>query len=264
MLYSHTLTFDELAAAYMVAADGTNPSAARQAGAFASIHTDWTSMPGWVGDTVNGLRDKLKRGYIVPGMKLHAGRPTRPRRKMRFDEEGELQVDLALSGHDMPFLNWTPRKRQAGLKLQVELATRGSTSAETLTDYARWTSALIAGLQERGFDLQIDVVSRAKGLVGSADQVDLNVRVKRFGRKSDLKSWGAIFSPGGFRSLIFLGRILACEANGVACRGMGGSFGPDWGIDFDRKARTLTIKCAAISERFPAADMDAKLAALKI
>jgi hypothetical protein len=211
------------------------------------------------------MRGWIDSGYLAPGMDIRPAANTRPRRKLRFDEEGELQVDMALSGHDTPFLNWGKRNRTPGLKLKVELAVRADTPPAVLKDYAQWLTALVAGMQAKGFDLEIDVVSRAKQVSLDKDRVDLSVRVKRFGRKSDLKSWGAILSPGGFRRLIFLGRALASEAHGrTLWSGMGISFGPSWGVDFDAKAHTMTVRCAASSDRFPREEMDRQLRELKI
>ena len=263
MPLEHTIGYADLAAAWSALDADLSSLPTRQQPAGAQIRG---FDRGFAGCTREEMRGWIDNGYLADGMKLKPAVNSRPRRKMRFAEEGELQVDMALAGHDTPYLTWGKRTRTPGMKIKVELAVRASTPATVLKDYAEWLSALVAGLQGRGFDLEIDVVSRAKQVVfQQATQVDLSVRVKRFGRKSDLKSWGAIMSPGGFRHLIFLGRILACEAHGkVASPGFGGSFGPSWGLEFDEKARTLTVKCAAQSTRFPREEMDRQLGELKI
>jgi hypothetical protein len=259
----HTIGYADLAAAWTALDANLTSLPKRQQLAGAQIRGFDKSFAGCTREDMRGWIDN---GYVATGMKLKPAVNSRPRRKMRFAEEGELQVDMALSGHDTPYLTWGKRTRTPGLKLKVELAVRGNTPAAVLKDYAEWLAALVAGMQGKGFDLEIDVVSRAKGVVnGSTAQVDVGVRVKRFGRKSDLKSWGAIMSPGGFRHLIFLARILACEANGKpASPNFGGSFGPAWGLDFDANTRTLTVKCAAVSAEFPREEMDRQLAELRI
>jgi hypothetical protein len=201
----------------------------------------------------------------VPGLKVGPGAYSAPRVRMRHHEdEGELQFDRALAGDDRPFLRRERRERRPGLRLNIELNCRANVPAATIAAYAEWNARLIQGLQDRGFDLTIDVTSRAKQVTADGRPVDATIRVKSAGRTSTLKSWGALFGPGAFRMLVFTARILACEANGVACSpGMGGSFTPNWGLDFDEKSRTLTVRCAASLPSFPTAEMDAKLAALK-
>jgi hypothetical protein len=262
-MLDHTIAYADLAAAWRALDADVTSMPSRQRPAAAQIPEFPKSFAGCTREEMRGWIDD---GYLAAGMKLKPVTNTRPRRKMRFAEEGELQVDMALSGHDTPYLTWGKRTRTPGLKLKVELAVRASTPAAVLKDYAEWLAALVAGMQGKGIDLEVDVVSRAKGVVkDSPQQVDVGVRVKRFGRKSDLKSWGAIMSPGGFRHLIFLARIMACEAHGkVASPGFGASFGPAWGVDFDEKARTLTVKCAAVSAEFPREEMDRQLAELRI
>jgi hypothetical protein len=263
MTLTHTVGYADLAAQWRAIDSGD------LSGLPARQHFAATEVQGiadsFAGCTREEMRGWVDNGYTAPGMEIKPARQSRPRRKLRFAEEGELQVDLALSGHDTPFLDWGKRTRTPGLKLKVELAVRASTPAQVLRDYAEWLTALVAGLQDRGVDLEIDVVSRAKNVAADGRALDLSIRVKRFGRKSDLKSWGAILSPGGFRRLVFTGRMMGCEGNGTAASGgFGASFGPEWGLDFDAKAHTLTVKCAALTSRFPREEMSAQLAALKI
>ena len=264
MALEYTVAYADLAETWKaVTHKGLSAMPRRQAAAVDQIRV----LPDeFAGCTTAQMDEWIDRGYLADGMKIKPAANTRPRRKLRFDEEGEIQVDMALSGHDTPFLNWGKRKRTPGVKLKVELAVRAVTPPSVLRDYAEWLSSLVAGMQGQGFDLEIDVVSRAKSVVADAmTQVDVGIRVKQFGRKSDLKSWGAILSPGGFRRLVFLSRIMACESHGrVASPGFGASFGPAWGLEFDAKTRTLTIKCAAVTDRFPREEMDRQLAELKI
>lgn len=264
MVLEHTIAYSDLAQTWLALDESVDALPSRQQLAGAQIRGFDKSF---AGDTREEMRDRVSNGYLADGMTLKPGANTRPRRKLRFDEEGEIQVDMALSGHDTPFLAWGKRERTPGLRLDVELAVRASTPPTVLTDYANWLSSLVAGLQSKGYDLEINVVSRANGVVFQTpkSRVDVGVRVKRFGRKSDLKSWGAILSPGGFRRLIFLARIMACEAHGkVASPGFGGSFGKSWGLELDPKTRTLTVKCAAQTTRFPREQLDAQLAELGI
>jgi len=261
----HTLDYTDLTDAWLEVADGRNPLHPRQAPGLDSLRAMWQQDPAWVGATVPEMKDRVKHGFTAAGMTLKPARNVRPRSKYRYAEEGELQIDLALSGHDMPFLNRQPRKRQAGLKLDVELAVLGGTQASVLEAYGRWVAELIQGLQQRGADLEINIVSSARNVAGRPGVCTTRVRVKRFGRKSSLKSWGAIFSPSGFRMLIFLARTMTADKYGIACHAaMGGSFGPSFGVEFDPKDRHLTVKCGANAHTFPVDLMNEQLAELSI
>lgn len=264
MALEHIVSYDDLTQAWKAIAAGTY-SAPRQASAVAVTRSCWTEMAGWTGSTVEAMHERIDHGFTVPGLKLGAGHYSAPRVRMRHHEdEGELQFDRALAGDDRPFLRREKRQRRPGLRLNIELNCRANVPASTIAAYAEWNARLIQGLQDRGFDLTVDVTSRAKQVSAKGQQVDATIRVKSAGRTSSLKSWGALFGPGAFRHLIFTARILACEANGVACsESMGGSFTPNWGLDFDEKSRTLTVRCAASKPDFPTEEMDAKLAALK-
>ena len=261
----HTLTYDELSQAWKGLLNGSL-KLQRQAVAVAAGVQVWRDMPSFTGMAESEMTSAIDNGYVVPGMDLKAGQRTIARRRARLSEtEGELQVDLAIAGHDRPFLHRPKVKRQAGLTINFELAMRASTPASVLTDYAQWMASLVAGLQSKGFDLELNITSRARGVAMNGSGTATTVKVKRFGRRSDLKSWGAMLSPGGFRHLIFCARILTCEANGVAADpGFGGSFGPKWGLEYDPKARVLNVKVAAETSSFPKEQLDAELAALSI
>src|SRR4051794_29854098 len=259
MQLEHTLTFDELSQAWLGMMDGSAYPAGQP-----SLHGYWRSS-GFCGMSEDQMRDAIAHGYAVPGMDLKAGRQTRERRKARLSEdEGELQIDLALSGHDRPYMHRPRVKRQAGLKVNFELGFRASTPASVLIDYAKWMGSLITGLQARNFDLEVNVVSNASHVTTTGRGTRTVVRVKRFGKRSDMKSWGAMLSPGGFRMLVFAGRLLTCHKHGQTCTlEMGGSTGRSWGLEHDAKTNTLTVKVAASTQRFPREQLDRELSALQ-
>lgn len=263
---SATLDFADVAAAWKGFLDGSMSMSAKNRPAVATQIVVWESMPEFTGMERAEMARILDQGYRVPGMKLK-GRNTRQRRKLRYSEEaGEFQYDRAEIGEDLIYIDRTPRKNaQRAVKLEIELAVRADTPASVLGDYAIWLGKLITGLEGGGFQTQVDVVSRCRGLViGSRAQFDTHIRVKSFGKRGSKRSWSALLSPGGFRHLVFCARMLGCEQAGVQCSpGMGASFGPTWDLNWDRKQRKLTVKCAATTGRFPADEMDRKLAQIK-
>lgn len=263
-MFNHVMEYMDVADAWARAVAGEHAPSQKRAGA--RLVRGWEA-PGAArsyGGTIADMRGWIDNGFEAPGMKIKSGQNARPRCRTRFAEEGELQVDLAMQGHDLPFLSRQPRRRTPGLKLQIGYNAASSTPATMLADYGAWVAALIAGLQDRGFDLEIGIFSTAR-MMSSGKVVRSIVRVKRFGRKSSLKSWGALFSPAGYRMLGFTARMLACSHHGFACDdNMGVSMAPGWGVRFDPKTRTLTLNIDPHAQTFPRETMDAALAEYKL
>lgn len=260
------LDFAEVAAAWHSMLDGSYQAPKRQIPAIEAGTRIWRDMPGFSNATEDQMADWLQNGYKVAGQKL-TGKNTRPRRRLRYSEDdGELQMDRVYAGDDAIYLERKPRKRQRGINLKVEVGFRATVSGATLDAYAIWLGKLITGLEGGGFQTQIDIVSRSTDLKTSnrRQRVDVQMRVKRFGERGSLRSWSALLSPGGHRHLIFCARILGCQKLGFGCnRGFGGSVHPAWDLKFDPASRTLTVCCNSVGQGFPAAEMDAKLAAIK-
>lgn len=265
----HTLDFVDVADTWKAIVAGT-ATLPKQGPVTSKLQHGWSSGGhGAYGGSAAEMRDWIDNGYEQPGMRLPRGQNARPKSRWKWDEEGELQIDVALDGHDLPFLRRKPTKRMPGLKVQIGYNARGSVPAKVLADYGAWTAQMLAGLQDRGLDLEISVFSSADlctpSLRPGGTVVKSLIRVKRFGRKSSLKSWGALFSPTGYRMLGFTARIMACAENNVACpTHMGASVAPGWGVEYDAKTRTLTVNVNPMEyDAFPAAHMDRSLAALK-
>jgi hypothetical protein len=227
---------------------------------------------GWInasdrfyGGTMAQMTERVDNGWEAEGMRLKPGKPQVDRiRRIYDDMEGELDVDRALMGDERYYVKRQRKVRQAGLQINVQYNFSGGVDAKVLADYGQWIAGLIAGLQGKSFDLQIDVFSRVMMTFGQRmDEVRTNIRVKRFGRRSSLKSWGALFSPTGYRNLGFCARMMACSEARVMCHGgMGAPLAPGWDVTLD--GRVLTITCNAGGTPFPREFMDAKLAALSI
>jgi hypothetical protein len=138
---THTVGYADVAAMWTALADGgLGGLGARQRLAAAQIQ----SLPdSFSGCTTAEMRDWVANGYVAPGMDVKPVRNARPRRKLRFAEEGELQVDMALSGHDTPFLDWGKRTRTAGAQAEGgagrpgEHAAAGSEGLRRVADRAR-------------------------------------------------------------------------------------------------------------------------------
>jgi hypothetical protein len=262
----HTMGYDEVAQTWRAIVHDDR-HLTHQTAAIAVLKPGWVGGRGFFGATAAEMTDWVDHGRLVPGMAIKATSEAARRMKIRWNDfDGELDVERMLEGDDRPFALRERRKRQAGLALRLQYNFLGSVPAEVLADYAQWTAELIAGLQGQACDLQIDVYSTVSMLFsGRPGRVTTNIRVKRFGKRSSLKSWGALFSPSGYRMLGFTARMMACSAHKLPCStNMGASVAPGWGITLDEKTRTLTVTTSPSGSVFPRELMDAKLAALRI
>jgi len=257
---SHTMGYDEVAQTWRALChDGRKlvgqPYDVQLAG--------WRTRPEFYGARVADMTGWVDNGFIAPGMDVKPGRPVIDRAKIRRNDfDGDLDVELMLQGDDRPYLRRDKRKRQAGVTLRLQFNFLADVPASVLADYGQWVAELIAGLQGQSFDLQIDVFS---DVTMEGRKVSTEIRVKRFGKRSSLKSWGALFSPAGYRMLGFTARMMCCREHGVRChRSMGASIAPGWDLRFDEEARVLTVACHAHARHFPREMMDGKLAALSI
>lgn len=267
MVIESTMTYDDVAQTWrgIVHDRRQIPGQAR---AQNTLLDGWRDQPDHYGATLAQMTDWVDHGRLADGMTIKASPPSFDRQKLRFNDfDGELDVERLLDGDDRPFRLREKRQRQRAVRLAIQYNFRSNVDPSVLAAYAHWCAELIAGLQSGSFDLQIDVFSDVKMEILKATRpVRTNIRVKRFGKRSSLKSWGALFSPAGFRMLGFTARLMACHEHGVPCNpNMGASQAPGWGLSFDEETRTLTINTnASEGVRFPKEMMDTKLAALKV
>lgn len=220
----------------------------------------------WAGFDPDSLRDWIRNGYKAKAFQNMQAEspPIRKRRKMIFADEGEMQVDLALSGFDTPFISWTKRESAPGLRVDVQANFLSDVSADVIEQYQTWVARLLYTLESNGFDLEVNVFSVAVGYMGRHydRKGRVTVNVKQAGKISDFSRWSVMFSPAGFRGLIFAARNLQCSRMGLTCdKGMGQSVAPRWDVEFDDKTRHLTIRTDRHARNFPEQEMDLKVRA---
>lgn len=262
------LEYGEVKDMFLTAAAGRNPLPEQPY--MATLLATWPhkhpeGRSNWHGATVGEMAEWLRHGYHVGELLADLGHaPTRKRRRLRFDEEGELQVDLALSGFDYPFLTWEQRERKPGLAVVVEIGFLGNAAAQAIADYGRFVARTIATLETAGYDLDAQVTSRAAGCLHVPDGLRVNIHLKRENEASDFAAWSAMFTPGTHRMLVFGARALAAERLGLKLKGAGGSTMSGWGIRWDADTRTLTFTCDSRGHEFPEQDIAARLAELHL
>jgi hypothetical protein len=228
----------------------------------------WTSTDGprWTGASSNDMKTWIRSGFHVPGIENASPEliPTRQRRKLKFSEDGELQLDLALSGFDYPFLEWEKRERKPGMKIEVGMCFASSTDAPVVVAYERWVAQLISTLEEFGYDLEVNIVSPVdNSWIGNPGREKTIIRVKRENEASDFSEWSALFSPGGYRHLVFLATIMGADENGQdITTGLGTCFTTAWEVSLDGDTRVMEIGNPMTPRDFPEASMSEKFISL--
>jgi hypothetical protein len=205
----------------------------------------------------------LNSGYQVPGLQNPPAdlMPTRKRRRLLLKDEGELQLDLAFSGHDYPFLEWERRERKPGLRVNVQMNFAWIVPQAVIAEYQKWVASLLYTLEEIGFDLEVNTSMICESLFTNSKSRkahSLNIRVKRENEASDFSQWSAMFSPGGLRHLFFLGVLIANDRRGYeAPMHMGlNDRNSTWKLEYSPEDRTLYVKAAQLdTSGFPEARM---------
>lgn len=222
---------------------------------------------GFSGDTGEGMRSKLENGYTPP----HVMEPddytphVATRRIIRTDEGAELDFALAWSGDPTPFSEWEQREQKPGLSVIVDYSINCGTPEKVVGEYATWLAGMFAGLELAGYDVEILVRNSVTMLCSGDSREDVShtdLRVKRENEASDFTEWSALFSPGGFRILMFTALCLHGDEVGRQATGsLGYPMGSKWEVDFDESNRTLYIGTPNGASSFPADKMTAELAA---
>jgi hypothetical protein len=226
------------------------------------INGIWAKDDGWTGATLESMRVWLASGYQVEGLKLSPDLvPMRERRKLKFTDDGDLSVDLALSGADYPFLQWERRPHKPGMQLNVSYQFNSHTPKEVVRDYAVWLARATYAIEAAGYDLEINVIARVRNLFRDRRMVDTVIRVKREMELSDFSQWSPLFSPGGFRMLVFYADVRAADHFNVDVEPrLGQGAQTDWRLDWNNQTRSLDAYHAdGGSKPFPEAEFTTRL-----
>jgi hypothetical protein len=223
---------------------------------------EWTNTS-WVGDSVAGMRKKIRDGYNPPELvNIEKYTPMSDRRRIRPAEEGnEIDFTRAWSGDPTPFAEWELRKSKPGMRIVAEMSMHCGTPAAILADYGAWIAGIMHGLETQGYDIELDVALTVKSLMTDDGYGDENlsaamIRVTDEGEYSDFEEWSALFSPGGFRILGFVAfGMLADKVGKQAETSLGYPTGSKWDTTWNPSEQTLTISCPNGAHNFPADDL---------
>jgi len=217
----------------------------------------WKGDPSWIGCTIQDMRDFIANGYKVAGIEdLHPDLvPVRNRRRLKFDEDGELQIDLVASGFDYPFLQWEQREKKPGMVVNVAVDFNANVSAQVIREYQTWVARMLTALENEGYDVEVNVKIGLRDCWQGSGENEILIRVKRENEAVDFSRWSAMFSPGGFRMLGFTAIVMAGDREKKpVSTGLGSATSRKWGVSFDTETRTLNVDCED-SRDFPSARM---------
>lgn len=219
-----------------------------------------TSAKSFKGATADEMFDWIQNGYSAP--EFSAGEdysPQRDEQTIVFGEEGELDLTLAWSGHDYPYLQWTPEERKPGIRIEAQMNWSAFVNPSVLAEYGAWLAGLLNGLETQGYDIELDLVSIQHHLYTDTRDPDVDkttVRVKRENELTDFTEWSCMFSPGGFRHLFFTAYALGAHKLGKQINmGYGKPLGKGFIAEYDVDTATLFIGVNSSATSFPAEDM---------
>ena len=248
---------------------GFAPFSAKQKTVCEFIRGLWKSDPTWVGASVSEMETWIKDGYRVDGLSEISGTliAAKPRRKLRFADEGdELHLDLAWSGVDNHFSEWEKRVTKPGLVVEMEMAYHAGNVAQRIRPYLVWLARMLQTLDENGIDVEASMVNTVVHLTNEAGYdkpYKTRVRVKRPGEAADFSAWSALFSPGGFRQLMFTAKIMHGDSRSeITLNGLGAPRTSDkWDIEYDPDENRMIVRQTQNAD-FPEFDMTQKLGAI--
>ena len=223
--------------------------------------------PEWNGASTGQMHDYIIKGYefpdIDPDLLPDAGEGEGGRWYFTDDPDGaEYQWDLDEMGEMDYYLKRKQVKSKPGIKLQIDMGFNSGINHSVIDQYGSWVGSLIATLEDNNYDLEIDLYSKNKNLIGGEPETEIEVQVSKFGELVFFKDWNAIFAPGGYRHLNHLAKCLPSEQGKRVADNLGYPMTKGYNVQWDTENRTLVITCGK-DAIFPAALMNEALAKAK-
>lgn len=213
------------------------------------------SKNSWIGASADEMFDWLNNGFRSPEFPIGEDyTPHRQGRKLMFADEGELDLALAWSGHDYPYLRWSEIERKPGIRIEAQMNFGGFVDSKVIAEYGAWLAGLLEGLETQGYDIELDLVSLTRSkYVGSHGGIDKTIiRVKRENELSDFTEWSPMFSPAGFRMLFFTAYAIGAEKLGkILSLGHGMPTGNRFRAEYNAETATLFLGSHKDSVSFP-------------
>lgn len=209
--------------------------------------------------------DRIRNGYDLERLEgvespntLHA---EQRKRRMTDDADGEYDHTAFLNGDAEYYVVKDRPAPKRGLHVEISLCFSGSVSGRVCSEYGVWTAQALRALKAARHDLSIVATNRTDHAYDGERSSDTHVTLKRYGQTMLAADWAVLFSPGGYRSLMFTCKALAAHTDGAALSSGLGSpqVARDWGLDWNRETRTLKINNPRNASSFPAQEMTRKL-----
>ena len=181
-----------------------------------------------------------------------------------FDEdEGDLNVELALNGEDMYRMQWSAMDSPKGMKIRACFDFNAGTKAETMREYFAWILGVIEKAESLGIapdvELYIETLGSFRETPSRRDLIA--IPVVKAGELVDTVAWRAYLTKGGFRTLGFLALGLTGDKHGLSLESsLGQATGSKWDVTYD--GDTLTIHAPGNAGKFPKDEMTRKLEAV--
>ena len=262
-MQTQLIEWDELRSKFMDCVQDGKPWTGGMAGPLAGFHAapyaDSSFYGGAPADTLRWLRD----GFDSEAFAAAAGTaPQAPDRKVTWsDEDGDPDVGRLIGGWDDFYFAVDNADAKPPLRVNVAMDFSAMVSAETVAKYGAWVARLVLGLENAGYDLEVNIMSPGQGVWVGGGKFSTLVRVKRAGELSHFRDWSALFAPTGYRHLIFTSIALGAERFGkVATTGLGGPIASEWTVKHDPASETLEVRANPFSSSFDGAKLDAALA----
>lgn len=202
----------------------------------------------WYGGTPHETIEWLKYGYYSREI-LHSAEyvPLALKDHVSWsDEDGEADISRLIGGYDDFYLGISKQIRKPGVRVLIEMSFVWSTSTETIRQYGAWIAGLLQSLEATGYDLTIDIwipVDEVFEDDAPGIRTHTLIRVKQENEISNFTEWSALFSPAGYRHLVFTAQCVAGDKIGKRVNYLLGHTigGRTWSCQYDNESSTLKI-----------------------
>jgi hypothetical protein len=200
----------------------------------------------WHGFTGEQVQTWLKSGFPTDAIKGLAELSPQIREEHRLmfveDEGDELHIDLALTGDDAYYSEWTQEESMPGVSLDCIVTFAASTPASVVNAYNVWICRTVYSLESAGIDCEVSLNFQVDNtLDGHRGRTNTRVIVKRENEIADYVSFSPMLSPAAFRGFLFAATAVHAESKGTdASYGLGS--GPNelmFGVSYDPDKRRI-------------------------
>lgn len=162
------------------------------------------------------------------------------------DEEGDIDLGRMAGGWDDFYLGIQERPTKPGVRMQIEMSFASGVQQKTIEQYGAWVNSLLGSMEAYGIDMVIDIWVPVRNVFmddRGIDQTNFLLRVKNANEVSDFTEWSILFSPAGFRQVMFTAMCVAGDKIGKRVNGSYGNVigGRTWDLKYDPEESVVRI-----------------------